>query len=283
MLAVAAVMMQAVLVSPGFAPPLDAPLRIVTERVETSPGERRYRLERVARFEREIGGYRAQVRIVAAHSTGPAGLNGLVERGFAALQGRTLVIHFDDRGTVLSVDNLAQLWEQLCQGFAAGAAARRSVPPDQAAQLAARFAAPLRAFPEARQRDMLASLVTAGFASEPVEPAGVTRPVQLPGTSPFGTPVTLAGQRSSRRDADGLMIAETVAEASVTLPAEGANAARFGGTAVRRSVRFDSQTGRIVLASDTTRTIIGGGTDRREVLLVTTTHTERAPGSWPPR
>ena len=62
-IAIAAVAQAAV-----FAPPLGVPIRVVNERIE---GEWRFRMERLVRFSREGGGYRAEVWMVAARAEGP--------------------------------------------------------------------------------------------------------------------------------------------------------------------------------------------------------------------
>jgi hypothetical protein len=212
----AAVLLQASIAAPAFAPPLGAPLRIVTERIETSPAERRYRLERLVRFSKEGTGYRAEAVLLTNASAAPEALGNLVERGLSALAGRTIVLHLDDRGQVTTVDEMAALWERVCQRIAEAAATRPGLPSVSAA---AKLVAPLRALPPERQRALLATLVTAAIMTDPRESPGSFTPVRLPGASPFGTPVTLEGTRRTATADNGLIEASTTASATVDLRA----------------------------------------------------------------
>jgi len=273
---VVAMLLQASLAAPAFAPPLDAPLRIVAERVETSPEERRYRLERLVRFHREGEGYRVEAVLLANTVSGPEALGNLVEHGLSALAGRTVVLHLDTRGQVTEVDDMAALWDKVCTHIAQAATSRRSLPPAEAQALATRLVAPLRALPPERQRALLATLVTAAI-TEPVEAPGTTTAINLPGTSPFGTPLTLHGTR--RTEAEGsLLRITTIAAATVALPPEGQARARNGSVSLERIRSVDPRTGLLVTATDTVRNLAG----TRENRLVTHTRVATtAPDTWP--
>lgn len=275
----AAILLQASIAAPAFAPPLDAPLRIVTERTEISPGERRYRLERLVRFNREGAGYRAEAILLANASTGPEALGNLVERGLSALAGRTIVLHLDDHGQVVAVDDMAALWEQVCQRIAEAAATRPGLPSNAAS---AKLIAPLRALPPERQRSLLATLVTAAIMTDPWETPGSTTPVRLPGASPFGTPITLEGTRRIANAEGGMLQASTTASAVIDLPAQGSAPARTGTVSLDRQRGFDPRTGMLSGAVDTVRNVSGTGPAARETRLVTRIRIENAgPAAWP--
>lgn len=278
----AAVMLQAGIAAPAFAPPLDAPLRIVTERTETSPDTRQSRLERLVRFAREDKGYRAEAVLLRQSAAAPEALANLVERGLAALAGRTIVVHLDDKGQVLAVEDMTVLWEQVCRGVAEAAASRRSLPAGEADALATKLVTPLRALPAERQRALLASLVTAAIMTDPWDPLGGSAPVRLPGMSPFGTPVTLEGTRRTAAAQGGILETISVASASVALPARGTAPARDGAVSLERRRTFDPRTGMLLAAIDTVRNTSGTAPPAREVVLVTKVRIEPAsPANWP--
>ncbi|AQR73811.1 hypothetical protein [Sphingomonas sp. LM7] len=277
MLAAAAMLLQASLAATVFAPPLDTPIRITVERVETSPKERRYRQERLVRFRPDGTGYRAEAVLVANASAAPEALSDLVERGLSALAGQTIVLHLDVNGQVTGIDDMTALWDRVCQHIADAAAARRGLTPGESNALATRLVAPLRALPPERQRALLATLVTAAIMTDPVDAPGSAVAVQLPGASPFGTPATLQGIR--RTEAVGILLhVSTTATATVALPAEGNAPARAGSVTLDRVRVFDPRTGMLATATDTIRNVIA----TRETRLVTHTRVERAPGNaWP--
>lgn len=275
----AAILLQASVAAPTFAPPLEAPLRIVTERTETSPNERRYRLERLVRFRKESTGYRAEAVLLANASATPEALGNLVERGLSALSGRTIVLHLDDRGQVVSVEDLPALWEQVCQRIAEAAATRPALPSGAAS---ARLVAPLRALPLERQRALLATLVTAAIMTDPWEPVGSVTPTRLPGASPFGTPVTLEGTRRVAAAANGMLAVSTTAAATVDLSGESGAPSRTGAVSLERRRIFDPRTGMLTSAVDTVRNVSGAGPAARETTLVTRIRIENtALAAWP--
>jgi hypothetical protein len=179
---------------------------------------------------------------------------------------------------VVAIDEIADLWERVCQRVAEAAATRQSLPPGEAKTLAEHIAAPLRALPPERQRALLATLVTAAILSEPLDPAGTVAPVELPGASPFGAPLTLRGTRRSAAAGNGLIRTTTIASATTDLPARNGTPAASGLVALERVRTSDPRTGLIATALDTTRNGIGA----RETLLVTRLRVERAnPSDWP--
>jgi hypothetical protein len=278
----AAILLQAGIAAPAFAPPIDAPLRIVTERTETWPDERRYRLERLVRFSRENAGYRAEAILLGTTSTAPEELGNLVENGLSALAGRRIVLHLDSLGRVVAIDDMALLWEQVCRHIADAAAGRRSLASGEADALAVKLVTPLRALPAERQRTLLATLVTTAIMTDPVEPVGAVTPVRLPGASPFGAPITLEGTRHTAAADNGLIRASTIASATVTVPARDSAPARSGTVSLERVRTFDPRTGMIATGLDTTRNASGEGVAARRTLIVTRLHVERArPSDWP--
>ena len=275
----AAVLLQASIAAPAFAPPLGTPLRIVTERIEISPGERRYRLERLVRFSKEGAGYRAEAVLLTNASAAPEALGNLVERGLSALAGRIIVLHLDEQGQVTTVDEMTALWERVCQRIAEAAATRPGLPADSAS---ARLVAPLRALPPERQRALLATLVTAAIMTDSRELPGSVTPVRLPGASPFGAPVTLEGTRRTATADNGLVQVSTTASAKVDLPVQAGAPARTGSVSLDRQRAFDPRTGRLSAATDTVRNVSETGPAARETLLVTRSRIENAdPAAWP--
>ena len=277
----AALILQASVAAPIFAPPTDVPQRIVTERTETSTEARHYRFERLVRFSREDSGYRVEMIVLGSASDAPQALGNLVERSLSALAGRAIVLHLDDKGRAVAVDAMAPLWERVCQRVADAAAPRPGALPEQTA-LAAKLAASLRALPPERQRALLATLVTAAVATEPLDSIGTVTPVRLPGVSPFGAPVTLEGTRRTVLAENGLLRTTTIASATMTLPARDGAPATSGTASLERIRIFDPRTGMIASGLDTTRNVTGSGAAARETLLVTRLRVERGrPADWP--
>jgi hypothetical protein len=185
----AAIVLQASAVS--FAPPLDTPLRVVSERRE---GPRAFRLERELRFLQDGTGYRATVILRAATGETPDSSGALYEAGYSAVIGTAIVFHLDSTGAVTGIDDLPALWERYCARVAEVAAERRVLAPADRARLAARIAAPLRALPVERQRAMFSSLVSAVIVEERVVPG--TTPIHLPASSAYGSAAALDGLRT---------------------------------------------------------------------------------------
>jgi hypothetical protein len=273
----AALLLQASVAAPSFAPPTDTPLRIVTERSETGAGERRYRFERLVRFSRQSTGYRAEAMLLASTSAAPPALGELVERGLTALAGRKIVLHLDATGAVTAIDDMAVLWDLVCGRVAEAAASRQSLPSAEARALADRIAAPLRALPPERQRALLATLVTAAIATEPLDSPRATLPVRLSGVSPFGKPVTLEGTRRTDPIEGGLLRTTTRASATVTLTSQQGAPAATGSVELERVRTFDPRTAMIAASIDTTVNTLSATKTR----LVTRLQVARAtPAEW---
>lgn len=275
----AAVLLQASIAAPTFAPPLDTPLRVLVERSDSGPVSRHFTMERLVRFSRSGDGYVAKVLVLRAESSGAEAMSGMIDAGFSALRGTPIVFRLDASGALVSIDELAAVWERLCHGIGEVAANRRSLAADERKRLASRIAAPIGALPAEQQRALLGSLVTALIASEPAAP-GVA-PVKLPGASPFGRPATLEGTRRTRI-AGALIEAVTLASADVSLPAERETPARSGSLALETIRSADPRTGLVASNVETLRTTTGTGSDARETLRVTRLSVQSAPpGAWP--
>lgn len=235
-----------------FAPPLGVPLRVVNERVE---GEWRFRMERLVRFAREGSGYRAEVWMVAAKGEGPDRVGAMMEAGFGGLAGQVMVFHLDAAGKVTAIDDLDAVWARFCDGMVALVKTKHaSAEP---------LVAPIRSLPPERRISVLASLVTILVADEAAEPEG-TRPVRLPGSSPYGGRLMLTGTRSI----DRLGITQrSTTRAAADLPAKDGATGHVEMELVRDS---NPATGMIVTIAERVRTRIGTtGTERLSTVSVT--------------
>lgn len=240
-----------------FAPPLAAPLKVTSERSEGA--DRRYVMERLVRFARDGRGWRAEVRLLRAEGDAQEASGAMFEAGFAALAGRTIVFHLDAAGEVIAIDDMAALWEHFCARVAEMAVARKSLAAADRATLAARIAAPLRALPAERQRAMLGSLIASLVAEEGTMPG--VEAVRVPGTSPFGGPLTLQGSRSTALLPGGLVRAVTRAEADIGAGGE------TGHVAIERTTEIDPRTGLIARSESVTRTRRGATEAMRSTIL----------------
>ncbi|MFZ5747582.1 MAG: hypothetical protein ACOY45_07965 [Pseudomonadota bacterium] len=233
-----------------FAPPLDQPLLLTTERVETEGSERRsYRIQVRMRFARDGDGYRAELVVVEAGGAAGRMESAMFETGLSGLAGRTIRFRLDRAGRVVAITDRAELWHDFCVGLARVMAASKAADPDARARLEARFVAPLEALPPERQIALLASLLTPAFASEAGDqPAGSTRAVRLPGRSAYGGAAPLDGARTVSRGAD---IQRVVTRAHGTVPAPDGSPARIVLTIEERS---DPATGLILQRRETRET-----------------------------
>ena len=242
-----------------FAPPLGVPIRIVNDRAE---GDWHFRMERLVRFTREAGGYRAEVWMVAANAQGSERVGAMMEAGFGGLAGHMMVFHLDSTGKILSIDDLDTLWGHFCDGIAAIVRVKRAD--------AEALVTPLRNLPLAKRTEILASLVTALIADDDAEPDG-TRPIRLPANSPYGGQLMLTGTRTI--DRPGITRRSTTRAAA---DAPGQNGlAHVEMETVRES---DPATGVIASTSETVRTRIGTQSSAR----VSTSHVTIEPATpWP--
>lgn len=271
----AALLLQAAIAAPIFAPPLDAPLLVTTEQISISgTSERRYTLRRLIRFRREGAGYRAEVRVLHPQTDASAGVGGMIEAGFAALTGHTLVFHLDGAGRVTQVEEMAALWTRLCDAIGAVAGDKARDPATRAA-LADRVATPLRGLADERRRIMLSTLVTAVIDDEPRVAAGSTTPVRIPGKSPLGTTQMLEGVRTTTADRGEV---QSVTRASTAAGPDG-DGSRIE---LERTRRLDPRTGLLSFASDTNRIVTGERNAARQTVRTTIVRLEPAgTGAWP--
>ncbi|MDF7774905.1 hypothetical protein P1X14_06590 [Sphingomonas sp. AOB5] len=244
-----------------FAPPLDVPIRVVTERIEP---EGTYRAERLVRFHRDGAGYRAKVRVIAASAETSDQRSAMFDAGFSGIIGRTIEFRLDPTGNVVEVIDLAAHWKAFSDGIARLTANRNPTATAAAERI--------RTLPEAQQQAIFASLVTALISGDGGETPDTTRTLRLPAASPFGGSAMLDGTRRFERSGEILR--------STTL-AQGDVAGRDGATA-RVSVETvrdtDPRTGLIASARETTRTRLGEQTRER----VSTLSVRIEPGTnWP--
>lgn len=244
-----------------FAPPLDQPLHVVTERVQTEGSDiRRYTATREIRFLRDGTGYRAEVTLGTASAEGPGDSDDLFESAFAAMAGRTIRFRLDGSGAVIAVDEREAVWAALCDAIIGVALARRAT--GNAAERAAtteRIATPLRAMPAERQQAILASLIVNLIETRPLT-AGTT-PVRLPGRSPLGGSAMLDGTETVAREGTALRV-ERRSSGRVAVPGSTDSA-----LLTSRTTRvIDPLSGLVRSATERVETRLGG-----RVQVVTTT------------
>lgn len=269
----AALMLQAAMPI-AFAPPLDAPIRVVTERRE---GPNTYRAEKLIRFSRDGQGYRAEVVVLRGTAEASSQAGSMFDAALESLVGRTMVFRLDGAGKVMAVDDREALWAAFCEGIAAIVMARRGHAKADLAAMAERLAAPLRAFPVERQLAVLGSFVSSLEPDEAERAPGGVRAVRVPGTSPFGGPVTLEGSRTLAASG-GVLHNVTRAGADVSLPARPDAPARSGHVDLEIARDLDLRTGLLRSGSETVEASIGGVAQPERV---TTVRVEPAPTGWP--
>lgn len=247
-----------------FAPPLDTPIRIVTTRTQgDGPARFTVHIERTVRFFRDGIGYRAEVVLAEADTGDRMDTAAMLQAGFAGLAGKPMSFRLDAAGKVVAIDDRQAIWDRFCAGIVAIVGARRGHgTPAERAAVAEQMAAPLRVLPPERQLAILGSLVSALIAENDTVPG--TRPIRVPGSSPFGGKVELTGTRTVSIE-PGQTRATTHAAADVA----GDNGP---GAHVELETEDDSdpRTGLVVSHSDTLRTTIGTGPDARVTERVTT-------------
>lgn len=259
-----------------FAPPLDQPLRAVTETSRTDGGvTRRFANGRRIVFHRSATGYRAEVTIEpgppAAPGTAPGEVDpvAMFRAGFARIAGRTVVLHLDPAGRVSAIDGQEAIWKAFLDGIAALAPpGTDDLDRKRAGQIRAILAA-LTPMPPERQRMTLATLVEPLIAAD-IAAAGESppRPVRVPAGSAFGG-AQLDGIRAVRR-ARGHLIVSISASGEVTQRTPAGQAT--GRITLESARRIDPVTGLVLENSDTVRTEIAGAPPATRV-TVTTIHT----------
>lgn len=244
-----------------FAPPLEVPIRVVTERIEP---EGTYRIERLVRFHRDGAGYRAEVRLIAASAETTDFRKSMLDAGYGGLAGRTIGFRLDATGKVIEVIDLAAHWSAFCNGLAAMADKHRDTAAPERRKMAGQIADRFRTQPEAQQRAILASLINVLVSGDAAEAPGVSRQLRLPAVSPFGGSATLDGTR--RFDLDGDRI-RSVTLAEGDAPGQNGAVARITLESLRDT---DRRTGLISTARETLRTRRGEETrDRISTVNVT--------------
>ncbi|MHA6719886.1 hypothetical protein ACX40Y_10610 [Sphingomonas sp. RS6] len=233
-----------------FAPPLDTPLLVVTERVDNGTTPLQFRLERRVRYGREEAGYRAEVTLIAATGEAAAGPAGAIyQAGFAALIGTPIVFHLDATGAVIAIDAQAAVWDKLCSGVGGNATDARSSAITTA----------LRALPAETQRSLLASLIASLAAEDAGQPLGGTE-IRFTARSPLGGgEIAMTGTRTLETTADGMVKSTTQASSAPS----GAGAT----VEIKRERQFDPATGLIRFASETTHTRLGTETATRTTTI----------------
>ena len=248
-----------------FAPPLGVPISIVTTRTQgDGPSRLTVHVARTVRFARDGIGYRAEVVLTEADTGDRVDTAAMVQAGFAGLAGRPMTFRLDAAGRIVGIDDRQAIWDRFCAGIVAIVAARHGHgTPAERAALAEQMAAPLRALPPERQQAMLGSLVSALVATGGNEPPG-TRPIRVPGGSPFGGSVELTGTRSIA--SDGALTRVTTRAAADVPQADGPGAR----IELEDENDNDPRTGLVTAHSDTLRTTIGTGAAERVTERLTT-------------
>lgn len=149
-------------------PPLDKPLRIVTESVRTDGGvTRRFVNARRVVFRRADTQLRAEVTIEGSEPTGPTDDPAAMARaGFEHIAGRIITFRLDPAGQVAAVEDHAAVWQAMLDGFAAQAPEGTGALDRKRAGQVRAIVAVLAAMPAERQRETLASLVEPLIAAD---------------------------------------------------------------------------------------------------------------------
>jgi len=257
--------------SAGFAPPLDRPLRAVTETARTDAGvTRRFVNARRIVFRRAGTGYRAEVTIEsgAPATAGDDDPAAMFRAGFARIAGRTIVLHLDPDGRVAAIDDQAAVWKAFLDGIAALAPAGADVVDRKRAGRIRAILAAVTPMPPERQRATLASLIEPLIAAD-IAAAGESTPraVRVPAGSAFGA-AQLDGIRAVRR-VGGRLVASVSATGEVTTRGTQGNVT--GRVTLETLREVDPRSGMVLEARDTVRTEMAGASPATRV-TVTTIH-----------
>lgn len=255
----------------SFAPPLDRPLRAVTEASRTDAGiTRHFANARRIVFRRSATGYRAEVTI----EHGPTAVSGeddptaMFRAGFARIAGRTVVMHLDPAGRVYAIDDQAEVWKAFLDGIAALVpASKDDIDRKRAGRVRAILTA-LTPMPPERQRATIATLVEPLIAAD-LAATGESppRPVRVPAGSAFGA-AQLDGIRAVRRQHGHLIVSVSAAgEVTQRTPAGEAT----GRVSLETTRRIDPAMGLVLESRDAVRTEIAGAPPATR-LTVTTVH-----------
>ncbi len=265
---IAALIIVAQAVAAGFAPPLDTPIRVVTEATRRDNGvTRRFVSAKRVIFRREGAGYRAELTVEPGAQAGadddPAAM---FANGMARLAGRKFVFNLDAQGRIVGMVDQAAAWQAMLGGLVALPPSGDS-PADRAR--AGRLRAVLEALgrmPPDRQRATLGSMLSPLIAADiAAEGAGPPRAVRVPVTSAFGI-AQLDGLRAVRADRGRL---EVSVSATGAVSVKGPGGVASGMTTLETLRRVDPATGLLLSASEAVRTVLADGSLASERLTVT--------------
>ncbi len=207
------VMLAAVPGAVSFSPPLGVPLAYTATETRNDAGvERRFRSERQLVFRRAENGFVAEVTLTRADSAAADEVAGMFAAALGALEGRTIRIHLDRAGAVMSVEDGDALWERLLTALA-------TMAPPGKAEHARALSAALRKLPPGARTAMLGSLVTPLIADdEAALTPGSKAAASIRARSPAGAPITIPATRHVSSTADGLLAIKTHAESDIPAP-----------------------------------------------------------------
>lgn len=269
-------MLVAAQAAPVFAPPLDQPIIVTTETLRSDgPTTRRFVARRALRFSAAPDGYRVEVRLEATaageEDSDPAGL---LQRGFARLAGRTVVLRLDSSGTVTAVEDADAVWRAVVDGIAALAPKGADPTTRASAARVAAIAKAIDAQPETARRTALASLVAPLIAPDLTIEAATPAPpraVRVPASSIYGK-AELDGLRSIRRRDDAIEISvSATGQIAITAP-EGKASATITLETLRR---IDPASGLVMESREHVETLAPDGSLQSERLTVTRLETTR--------
>lgn len=265
---IAALVLTAQAVAVQFAPPLDVPLRVVTEAERTDSGvTRRFVTAKRVVFHRDGAGFVAELTVQPGATPGSDDdPTAMFAAGLARLAGRKLVFNLDGQGRITAMTDQAGAWQAMLDGVAALAPAGGG-PGDRArvGRMRAILAA-LRQSPPERQRavlgSMLGSLVAVDIAQEGSSPP---RAVRVPATSAFGV-AQLDGLRAVREDR-GLL--EVSVSATGPIAVKGPDGSAAGAVTLETLRRVDPRTGLLVESREAVRTVLPDGSLASQRVTVT--------------
>ncbi|MCW4463342.1 hypothetical protein OK349_16635 [Sphingomonas sp. BT-65] len=240
-----------------FDPPLDKPLRVVTESIRTDGGvTRRFVNARRVVFRRADAQLRAEVTIEGSEPTGPSDDPAAMARaGFAHIAGRTIIFRLDPTGQVTAVEDHAAVWQAMLDGFAAQAPDGSDALDRKRAGRVRAIVGALAAMPVDRQRETLASLVEPLIAADAAGGGGPPRPVRVPAASPYGM-AELQGIRVSRM-ARGRVELSVTAQGDIAVP--GSDGAARARVTLETQRVIDPATGLVLESHEKVRTLAADG------------------------
>ncbi|WP_423604956.1 hypothetical protein [Sphingomonas sp. MS122] len=239
-----------------FDPPLDKPLRVVTEAVRTDSGvTRRFVNARRVVFRRVDAQLKAEVTIEGSEPIGPSDDPAAMARaGFAHIAGRTIMFQLDAGGRVVVVEDHAVVWRAMLDGFAAQAPVGTDALDRKRAGRVRAIVGALAAMSADRQRETLASLIEPLIAADTVG-GEAPRPVRVPAASPYGK-AELEGIRASRMVRGRLELSIT---AQGDIAVQGADGAARARVTLETQRVIDPATGLVLDSREKVRTLAPDG------------------------